>query len=133
MIQLRTMMPPKSPQTVGFAVWGALLPTTGTLTGGAMAGKGASGIGGKTPATFPATVSVVSFTPFPTVEGAPTATSAASLATGISGASSSVPSVVCTKHTTKAKRQWRAVLSMFPDARLRVVRVQLGSNERDYA
>merc|ERR1719224_56233 len=35
MIQLRTMMPPKIPHTVGSAVCGALLPTIGTLTGGA--------------------------------------------------------------------------------------------------
>merc|ERR1719313_1039487 len=42
-IQFRTMMPPKMPQTAGDAVCGALLPTMGTLTGGATAGSGASG------------------------------------------------------------------------------------------
>merc|ERR1719201_3014342 len=51
MIQLRTMIPPKIPQTVGSAVCGALLPINGTLTGGAMAGNGASGTAGKAPAT----------------------------------------------------------------------------------
>merc|ERR1719487_719961 len=51
MIQFRTMMPPKMPQTVGSAVCGALLPTIGTLTGGATAGSGASGTLGKVPAT----------------------------------------------------------------------------------
>merc|ERR1719486_1624005 len=67
MIQFRTMMPPKIPQTVGSAVCGALLPTTGTLTGGATAGNGASGILGSAPATF----SVVSVTVFCALEGAP--------------------------------------------------------------
>merc|ERR1719238_1925413 len=41
-IQFRTMMPPSTPQTAGSAVCGALLPTTGTVTGGATAGSGAS-------------------------------------------------------------------------------------------
>merc|ERR1719235_783910 len=41
-IQLVTMMPPSTPQTTGSAVWGALLPTIGTLTGGATAGRGGS-------------------------------------------------------------------------------------------
>merc|ERR1719463_463200 len=61
MIQLSTMMPPKIPHTVGSAVCGALLPTIGTLTGGATAGSGASGTRGKVPATF----SVVPVTPLP--------------------------------------------------------------------
>merc|ERR1719463_960830 len=52
MIQLSTMMPPKIPQTVGSAVCGALLPTSGTFTGIPMAGNGASGILGRAPATF---------------------------------------------------------------------------------
>merc|ERR1719421_1977141 len=60
-------MPPSTPQTTGSAVWGALLPTTGTLTGGATAGSGGSGTLGK----LPATVSVVPVTPFPTVDVAP--------------------------------------------------------------
>merc|ERR1719395_226137 len=82
MIQLSTMMPPKMPQTVGSAVCGALLPTSGTLTGTPMAGNGASGILGRAPATF----SVIPVTVLPALEGAPTTVSAASLATGISGA-----------------------------------------------
>merc|ERR1719443_1484051 len=60
-IQLRTMMPPKIPHTVGSAVCGALLPTIGTLTGGAMAGNGASGTRGRALAT----VSVVPVTALP--------------------------------------------------------------------
>merc|ERR1719198_2331433 len=52
MIQFSTMMPPKIPHTVGSAVWGALLPTIGTLTGGATAGSGASGTLGRLPAAF---------------------------------------------------------------------------------
>merc|ERR1719454_1353256 len=67
MIQLRTMMPPKIPQTVGSAVWGALLPTIGTLTGGATAGSGASGTLGR----LPATCSVVPVKPAPALPGAP--------------------------------------------------------------
>merc|ERR1719421_983625 len=51
MIQLRTMMPPKMPQTAGSAVCGELLPTMGTLTGGATKGNGASGTFGRAPAT----------------------------------------------------------------------------------
>merc|ERR1719313_1511223 len=73
MIQLRTMMPPKIPQTAGSAVCGALLPTTGTLTGGAMAGNGASGTLGSAPATF----SVVLVTVFCALEGAPAIVSVA--------------------------------------------------------
>merc|ERR1719375_1311047 len=63
MLQLRTMMPPKIPQTVGSAVCGALLPTIGTVTGGATAGNGASGTLGRAPATL----SVVPVKPLPTV------------------------------------------------------------------
>merc|ERR1719443_850352 len=70
-IQLRTMMLPKIPQTVGLAVCGALLPTMGTLTGGATEGNGASGILGKAPATF----SIVPVKPFFSWSGALTATS----------------------------------------------------------
>merc|ERR1719463_625607 len=62
MIQLTTMMPPRIPQTVGSAVCGALLPTKGTLTGGATAGNGASGTLGMLPATF----SVAPVKPLPT-------------------------------------------------------------------
>merc|ERR1719440_1528377 len=61
MIQFATMMPPKIPHTVGSAVCGALLPTSGTLTGGATAGNGASGTLGKAPAAF----SVVPVTALP--------------------------------------------------------------------
>merc|ERR1719478_1553642 len=57
-IQLRTIMPPRSPHTAGSAVCGALLPTTGTLTGGATPGSGASGTLGRVPAT-PSTAPVV--------------------------------------------------------------------------
>merc|ERR1719515_635385 len=67
MIQLRTMMPPKTPQTVGSAVCGALLPTTGTLTGVFTGGSGASGTLGSAPATS----SVVPVMPSPTAEVAP--------------------------------------------------------------
>merc|ERR1719456_678283 len=67
------MMPPKIPHTVGSAVCGTLLPTTGTLTGGAIAGSGASGTLGRAPAT----VSVVPVIPLPTWEGAPATVSAA--------------------------------------------------------
>merc|ERR1719428_730137 len=67
MIQLRTMMPPNTPQTAGSAVWGALLPTTGTVMGVCTAGSGASGTLGRAPAT----VSVVPVKPFPTVLVAP--------------------------------------------------------------
>merc|ERR1719502_883132 len=84
MTQLRTMMPPKTPQTVGSAVCGALLPTIGTLTGGAIAGKGASGTLGK----FPAADSVAPVKPLPTLPGAAAALSVAWPATGISGAPS---------------------------------------------
>merc|ERR1719453_889737 len=82
MIQLSTMMPPKMPQTVGSAVCGALLPTSGTFTGTPMAGNGASGILGRAPATF----SVMPVTALRALSGAPTTASAAWLATGISGA-----------------------------------------------
>merc|ERR1719450_1720727 len=82
MIQLKTMMPPKIPQTVGSAVCGALLPTIGTVTGGATAGNGASGTLGRAPATL----SVVPVKPLPTVFVAPATVSAAWPATGISGA-----------------------------------------------
>merc|ERR1719231_684334 len=78
MIQLRTMMPPNTPQTAGSAVCGALLPTTGTLTGGATAGNGASGILGKAPATFSATFSVAPVKSLFSLSGAATAVSAAS-------------------------------------------------------
>merc|ERR550514_2220758 len=81
MIQLSTMMPPKIPHTVGSAVCGALLPTIGTLTGGATAGNGASGTLGKVPATF----SVAPVKPAPALLGAPATVSAAWPATGISG------------------------------------------------
>merc|ERR1719478_1191267 len=53
-IQFRTMIPPSSPQTTGSAVCGAELPTTGTATGGATPGSGASGTRGKVPATLEA-------------------------------------------------------------------------------
>merc|ERR1719284_1782568 len=72
-IQFSTMMPPKTPQTVGSAVCGALLPTIGTLTGGATAGSGASGTLGR----LPATCSVVPVKPLPTVEVAPVTASGA--------------------------------------------------------
>merc|ERR1719265_2424677 len=107
MIQLRTMMPPKIPQTVGSAVCGALLPTTGTLTGGATAGNGASGILGKAPATL----SVVPVTPFPSCLGAAATVSAASLATGISGAWR-LPSVVVAK-PAKTRQHRTRVPDMF--------------------
>merc|ERR1719331_1948465 len=81
MIQLSTMIPPKIPHTVGSAVCGALLPTIGTLTGGATAGSGASGTLGK----LPAADSVAPVKPLPTLLGAPTTVSAAWPATGISG------------------------------------------------
>merc|ERR1719163_2727939 len=61
------MIPPKIPHTVGFAVCGVLLPTNGTLTGGAMAGSGASGTLGRAPATF----SVVPVTELCILDGAP--------------------------------------------------------------
>merc|ERR1719182_878827 len=64
MTQLQTMMPPKIPQTVGSAVCGALLPTIGTLTGGATAGNGASGTLGRAPATL----SVVPVKPSPALD-----------------------------------------------------------------
>merc|ERR1719327_2501073 len=82
MIQLATMIPPRIPQTLGSAVCGALLPMTGTLTGGATAGNGASGTFGRAPAT----VSVAPVKPLPSWFGTATAVSAAWLATGISGA-----------------------------------------------
>merc|ERR1719377_97639 len=66
MIQLRTITPPKIPQTAGLAVCGALLPTSGTL-GPATAGSGASGTLGRAPAT----PSAVPVKPLPTVEVAP--------------------------------------------------------------
>merc|ERR1719502_1114765 len=84
MTQLRTMMPPKTPQTVGSAVCGALLPTIGTVTGGATAGKGASGTLGRAPATS----SVAPVKALPTLPGAAAALSAAWPAIGISGAPS---------------------------------------------
>merc|ERR1719265_647971 len=101
MIQLTTMIPPKIPHTVGSAVCGALLPIIGTLTGGAMAGNGASGTLGKAPAT----VSVVPVTPLPTLAGAAAAVSAAWPATGISGAWSEVPSVPGTSPKTTQAQQ----------------------------
>merc|ERR1719443_858534 len=82
MTQLRTMMPPKIPQTAGLAVCGSLLPTIGTATGGAIAGNGASGTLGKRPETF----SVVPVNVLPTWPGAAAAASAAWPTTGISGA-----------------------------------------------
>merc|ERR1719454_380645 len=48
------MMPPSRPHTTGSAVCGALLPTTGTRTGGATPGSGASGTRGSAPATLEA-------------------------------------------------------------------------------
>merc|ERR1719313_2131021 len=45
-IQLRTMMPPKSPHTTGSAVCGSLLPTTCTR-GPSTLGRGTSGTLGK--------------------------------------------------------------------------------------
>merc|ERR1719446_123193 len=74
MIQLRTMMPPKIPQTTGSAVCGALLPTIGTLTGGATPGSGGSGTLGRAPATLEAEP----VTPFPTVDVAPVTAAGAS-------------------------------------------------------
>merc|ERR1719159_685259 len=99
------MMPPSTPQTTGAAVWGALLPTMGTLTGGAMAGSGASGTLGK----LPATVSVVPVTALPAWEGAPETVSTAWPATGISGA----PSVSGTKLARRTKERHKAVRDIF--------------------
>merc|ERR1719443_1053060 len=107
MIQLRTMMLPKIPQTVGLAVCGALLPTMGTLTGGATAGNGASGTLGRAPATF----SVVPVKPFFSWSGALTTMSAAWLATGISGAWR-LPSVAGAK-TARTKPHRTRVPDMF--------------------
>merc|ERR1719313_2424748 len=102
MTQFRTMMPPTTPHTVGSAVCGALLPTIGTLTGGATAGSGASGTLGSAPATF----SVAPAKPLPTWPGAAAAVLAAWPATGISGARR-LPSVAGTK-PTRAMKQPRA-------------------------
>merc|ERR1719359_1865115 len=102
-IQFRTMMPPKMPQTAGDAVCGALLPTMGTLTGGATAGSGASGTAGRALATL----SVVPVTPFPTVEVAPVTAS---------GAWRRVPSASGTKPTKRTRTQQTAVLDMLPNA-----------------
>merc|ERR1719355_376623 len=107
MIQFTTMMPPKTPQTVGSAVCGALLPTMGTLTGGATAGNGASGTLGRAPATF----SVAPVKPFPTWPGAAAAVSAAWPATGISGAR--LLRVSGTKETRRTQAQRTAVPDMF--------------------
>merc|ERR1719359_1917058 len=97
------MIPPRIPHTVGFAVCGALLPTNGTLTGGAMAGSGASGTLGRAPAIL----SVVPVTPFPTVEVAPVTAS---------GAWRRVPSASGTKPTKRTRMQQTAVLDMLPNA-----------------
>merc|ERR1719231_1266380 len=105
MIQFRTMMPPKMPQTVGSAVCGALLPTIGTLTGGATAGNGASGTLGRLPAAF----SGAPVKPLPTWPGAAAALSVASPAIGISGARR--PSTVMKPRTSKVQRM--AVPDMF--------------------
>merc|ERR1719172_459416 len=98
-------MPPTTPHTVGSAVCGALLPTIGTLTGGATAGNGASGTLGR----FPAAFSVAPVNPLPTCPGAAAALSAASPATGISGARR-LPSVSGTKPTRAIKTQRTATL-----------------------
>merc|ERR1719443_1486386 len=103
MIQLKTMMPPKMPQTVGSAVCGALLPTIGTLTGGATAGSGASGTLGK----LPAADSVAPVNPLPTLPGAPCTVLAASPAIGISGA----PSADGTKAARRITAQRTAMFS----------------------
>merc|ERR1719321_103868 len=103
MIQFRTVMPPKMPQTVGSAVCGALLPTIGTLTGGATAGSGASGTLGK----LPAADSVAPVKPLPTFPGAPIAVSAAWPAIGISGA----PSVDGTQAARRITAQRTAMFS----------------------
>merc|ERR1719387_3165242 len=108
MIQLTTMMPPKIPHTVGSAVCGALLPTSGTLTGGATAGNGASGTLGRLPATF----SVAPVKPLPTWPGAAAAVSAAWPATGISGARKPPTGI---KPTRTNKVQRTAVPDMFSD------------------
>merc|ERR1719305_392084 len=108
MTQLKTMMPPKMPQTVGSAVCGALLPTIGTLTGGATAGSGASGTLGK----LPAADSVAPVNPLPTLPGAPCTVLAASPAIGISGA----PSVSGTMPARRIKAQRTAMPDMFPRA-----------------
>merc|ERR1719247_2568755 len=109
MIQLRTMMPPKMPQTVGSAVCGALLPTNGTLTGGATAGNGASGTLGK----LPAALSVAPVKPFPTLDGAAAAVSAAWPATGISGA---WRASISGAKLTRTKAQRAAVPGMLPNS-----------------
>merc|ERR1719482_1097199 len=103
MTQLKTMMPPKMPQTVGSAVCGALLPTIGTLTGGATAGSGASGTLGR----LPAADSVAPVNPLPTLPGAAAAVSAAWPAIGISGA----PSVDGTKPARRITAQRTAMFS----------------------
>merc|ERR1719375_1034721 len=114
MIQFRTMMPPKIPQTVGSAVCGALLPTIGTLTGGATAGDGASGTLGRLPAAF----SVAPVNPLPTCPGAAAALLAASPATGISGARRPyVPGVEPTR-TTNVQRTIAPAISQTPSAAL---------------
>merc|ERR1719443_1899865 len=113
MTQLRTMMPPRTPQTVGSAVCGALLPTIGTLTGGATAGKGASGTLGRAPATF----SVAPVKPRPSWPGASATASAACETTGISGARR-LPSVAGTKPTRTKKPHRTSVPDMFTLFRL---------------
>merc|ERR1719158_1837184 len=95
-------MPPSTPQTTGSAVCGALLPTIGTLTGGATAGSGGSGTLGK----FPATVSVVPVTPFPTVEVAPVTAS---------GAWRNAASVSGTKLRITAAVQRKSIPDMAPN------------------
>merc|ERR1719408_824174 len=95
-------MPPKTPQTAGSAVCGALLPTTGTATGGATPGSGASGTLGRAPATL----SVVPVTPFPTVEVAPVTAS---------GAWRRVPSASGTK-PTRTRMQQTALTDMLSHA-----------------
>merc|ERR1719231_1707621 len=104
------MMPPKMPQTVGSAVCGALLPTIATPTGGATAGNGASGTLGRLPAAF----SVAPVKPLPTWPGAAAALSAASPATGISGARR-LPSVSGAKLIRTTKVQRTAMPGMFTD------------------
>merc|ERR1719454_1905302 len=92
-IQLVTMMPPSRPHTTGSAVCGALLPTTGTLTGGATPGSGASGTLGSAPATLEAAPVV----PLETVLAVPVA------APSTSGCKK--PSALGTKATTRTIAQ----------------------------
>merc|ERR1719197_593138 len=94
------------PHTAGFAVCGALLPTNGTLTGGAMPGNGASGTLGRAPATF----STVLVTEFCTLEGAPLIVSVAPGTA--SGAWRKAPNAFGAMATKRTKTQWTAIPGM---------------------